>query len=348
MLSLPIPLFTALILAFLGLRAALEQETPKMVVGLIALCAGQSLLISLTQYYDLAVLAPVQPVTAMMIPALAYLTFLSTAVRPLKVFPDALHGLAPLLIAVSYILRSEMLDVILVLGFSGYGILLLSQLRKGPDGLPLVRLDNDNRAITLWRWMGIALIASAASDLLITVVYVVGLGWLRPWIISIFSSLFLLLIGLLNLSDVLKIGASPVVPSSSEKRDADTSPTDGSHPEQGSDDAALMEQLQTLMDGGQVYLDPNLSLRQMARKLTVPEKQLSAAINRSTGENVSRFINGHRIAHACALLQAGSPVTTALYSSGFNTKSNFNREFLRVKGCAPSVWLSSALRVNAD
>jgi AraC-like DNA-binding protein len=28
-----------------------------------------------------------------------------------------------------------------------------------------------------------------------------------------------------------------------------------------------------------------------------------------------------------------------MFSSGFNTKSNFNREFLRLRGQAPSDWL---------
>ena len=32
-------------------------------------------------------------------------------------------------------------------------------------------------------------------------------------------------------------------------------------------------------------------------------------------------------------------MTDAMLDSGFNTKSNFNREFLRVKGESPSKWL---------
>ncbi|WP_417667191.1 helix-turn-helix domain-containing protein [Roseibium sp.] len=347
MLTLPVPFFTALVLAFLGLKAALEGETPKMVLTLIGLCAGQSLLITAHQHYGVTALAPLQPVTAMVIPIFAYLAFLSTAVRPLRPLPDGLHCLAPLVAGICVVTRSELLDLVLVAGFAGYGALLLIHLRKGPDGLPLVRLENDNRAIVLWRWMAFALIASAASDLLIVAVYALDVQWLRPWIISIYSSLFLFLIGLLNLSDVLK--ASPAAASPSSGQADETRPTreDKPDPAQSTDDAALMARVKTLMDEGQLYLDPNLSLGQMSRRIRVPEKQLSAAINRATGENVSRFINAHRIEHACRLMQAGSSVTTALYSSGFNTKSNFNREFLRVKGCAPSTWLSKATSDNA-
>ena len=34
-------------------------------------------------------------------------------------------------------------------------------------------------------------------------------------------------------------------------------------------------------------------------------------------------------------------MTEAMLASGFNTKSNFNREFLRVKGESPSKWLET-------
>jgi len=73
--------------------------------------------------------------------------------------------------------------------------------------------------------------------------------------------------------------------------------------------------------------------------LGVPVKQLSEAINKVTGKNVSRYINAARINEAKAVLSSGENVTSAMLSSGFNTKSNFNREFLRVAGVSPSEWL---------
>lgn len=93
------------------------------------------------------------------------------------------------------------------------------------------------------------------------------------------------------------------------------------------------------MAGQKPYLDPELSLSKLSRKLGVPVKQLSEAINKVTGENVSRYINAARINEAKAVLSSGENVTSAMLSSGFNTKSNFNREFLRVAGVSPSEWL---------
>jgi AraC-like DNA-binding protein len=41
------------------------------------------------------------------------------------------------------------------------------------------------------------------------------------------------------------------------------------------------------------------------------------------------------------LLGQGENVTAAMLASGFNTKSNFNREFLRVTGKTPSAFRST-------
>ena len=91
-----------------------------------------------------------------------------------------------------------------------------------------------------------------------------------------------------------------------------------------------------------VALLSSLTLTRLARALHVPVKQLSAAINRSTGGNVSRHVNAYRIREACRGLEGGAGVTDAMLASGFNTKSNFNREFRRVTGRTPSDWRDAA------
>ena len=47
---------------------------------------------------------------------------------------------------------------------------------------------------------------------------------------------------------------------------------------------------------------------------------------------------------ACESLMDGESVTTAMLSSGFNTRSNFNREFRRITGKSPSDWRATARR----
>ena len=147
----------------------------------------------------------------------------------------------------------------------------------------------------------------------------------HPWIISINSSVMLLLIGMLSLSNALDGDDS-----ASEEPEA---------PEASEQDAEIVARLDALMEAERLYLDPDLTLTRLARRLIVPVKQVSAAINKVTGENVSRYINAARIKAAQEALAAGESVTNAMLASGFNTKSNFNREFLRVTGQAPSEWV---------
>ncbi|WP_425336232.1 helix-turn-helix domain-containing protein [Sinorhizobium garamanticum] len=50
-----------------------------------------------------------------------------------------------------------------------------------------------------------------------------------------------------------------------------------------------------------------------------------------------QVVNEYRIEEAKRLLaQSNLPVTTIIFEAGFQTKSNFNREFLRVTGMSPS------------
>jgi AraC-like DNA-binding protein len=104
-------------------------------------------------------------------------------------------------------------------------------------------------------------------------------------------------------------------------------------------DPALLQRLDKYMCEARPWISPDLTLLALARKLGVPSKSLSAAVNLGHGENVARYVNRHRIEHACSLLLAGHPVTSAMYDSGFNTKSNFHREFQRIHLQTPTQWL---------
>lgn len=89
---------------------------------------------------------------------------------------------------------------------------------------------------------------------------------------------------------------------------------------------------------------PDLTLAQLARRLRVPARRLSEAVNRATGESISRHVNGYRIRATCAALTAGASVTTAMLDAGFATRSNFHRTFRRITGKAPGDWARARRR----
>ena len=92
----------------------------------------------------------------------------------------------------------------------------------------------------------------------------------------------------------------------------------------------------------QIYRDPNLTLARLGRRLHNPARAVSNAVNRCTGENVSRYINAFRVQHAAALLETSDlSVTEVMLEAGFQSKSTFNTEFRRVLGTTPTLYRKS-------
>jgi len=324
--SLPIPMISALILSCLLLRLWIVDKRHGPLAMLLALCALQGLIISLAQHYNLPWARPVQPVTASLIPPMAWVAFHATAVR--KLMPrDAVHIIGPLAVLCVVVAYPQLLDFLIPALFAGYGLAIVWHCLKGADALPRMRLEAGDVPGLVWQIIGWALVASALSDGLIVLAQIMGAGYLQPWIISIASSSTLVVIGALTVSGALVSGA-PEPEETAAPREADAL------------DAQIMAQLEALMTQARPYLNPDLTMSQLSRRLRVPVKQLSGSINRVTGGNVSRYINAARIAAAQKALLAGENVTSAMLGSGFNTKSNFNREFLRVAGASPSDWLA--------
>ncbi|MGY6695531.1 MAG: helix-turn-helix domain-containing protein [Roseinatronobacter sp.] len=323
--TLPIPVFVALLLAFGCLRLWADQRRLSALGMLLALCAVQSLIIALAQHYLIPGMRWVQPVGAALIPPVAWFAYVVTAVRPAARI-ELLHGLVPMAVSAAILVAPAFLDVLLPAAFVGYGIAILVQALRGSDAQPQALLAHDNVPSRIWLVIGAALVAAALSDVLIVLTQATGHPEARGWIITVFSVGNLLLIGLFALSPYLR----------SETGEKLESPAEDAEP-----DAELWNRVLTHMLQEKPYLDPNLTLAQLARKLRVPAKALSTTINRATGENVSRFVNAARIRHAQAVLLRGESVTEAMLASGFNTKSNFNREFLRVAGVSPSEWLQA-------
>jgi AraC-like DNA-binding protein len=95
--------------------------------------------------------------------------------------------------------------------------------------------------------------------------------------------------------------------------------------------------LDALMKDTHLYTDSNLTLARVARRLSLPVRDVSNAINRTTSENFSRYINGFRIRHAqVALRDTELSVTEVMFEAGFVSKSSFNTEFRRMTGKTPS------------
>ncbi|HZZ14312.1 MAG TPA: AraC family transcriptional regulator, partial [Paraburkholderia sp.] len=91
------------------------------------------------------------------------------------------------------------------------------------------------------------------------------------------------------------------------------------------------------------YIGENLSseLREsdLAQLAGQSVSAFSRYFRRHTGLPFVQYVNRMRINHACELLTAGAlSITDICFRTGFNNLSNFNRQFLAMKGMAPSTF----------
>ncbi|WGD28789.1 helix-turn-helix domain-containing protein [Ancylobacter sp. WKF20] len=330
--AFPVSVFAAALLLYLLLRLVLRGEGNGWQRALVGLAAMQSLIVAGTQHYGIEALRPVQPVTATLVPAAAYLAFLASAVRPIDPARDWVHLGGPVFTAFCLAFAPATLDAVIVLVFLAYGGVMLLALRGGEDALPRIRLESGGPSLTAWRLLALLLIGSALSDLAITLADLAGAMAWRGAIVSLTSSLLMLALGLAGLE---RAGDEPQGEAAEDDARPETPAADAATLEA---DRALVARARAVLTAQKLAADPDLTLARLARRLGVPAKALSAAVNRAEGHNVSQFVNAVRVEAACADLATGAPVTQAMLDAGFRTKSNFNREFRRLTGLSPTEW----------
>ncbi|MEW9573235.1 helix-turn-helix domain-containing protein [Rhodanobacter sp. Si-c] len=117
----------------------------------------------------------------------------------------------------------------------------------------------------------------------------------------------------------------------------------------GPDDARyddVASRLTQLMDGAApLYLEPALTIGQVAKRSGYPEYLVSAVINRRFGGTFWDYINRLRVEAARAHLADAGDTRTILdiaYACGFTSKSTFNAAFKRQVGETPSGYRKAA------
>ena len=343
MLFIPFPFAAAMVLLMLfagSLRRSGGEGRNIPFLALILLAAVQSMLIGLRWGYGITAIMHVLPVTAALVPPLAYCGVARLVRRStLSHFQRlALHSAPAVLVALMLAVLPMAIDVTLVAIFLGYAAAILRLMRQGTDALRLAAFEDASRAHEAILFAAAGLILSALVDIYLALDFV----WLDGR-----HALGVITGGNIGVLIVLAIAASaasrtPVESSTADRGLPDESPAPEAA-EPAADSAAadrdVMASIEALMQARTLYRDANLTLDRLARRAGIPARQISGAINRTTGKNVSQYVNEFRIAEACQLLQStDKPVTAIMFEAGFQTKSNFNREFRRVTGLSPVEW----------
>jgi AraC-like DNA-binding protein len=103
----------------------------------------------------------------------------------------------------------------------------------------------------------------------------------------------------------------------------------------------IMAQIEAYMETKQPYLDPEFTLENMAKELSVLRTHISQVINEAHKMNFREFINMYRIKESMRLLaeanqENGLNINQIYYESGFNSKSVFNTAFKKQTNLTPS------------
>jgi AraC-like DNA-binding protein len=106
--------------------------------------------------------------------------------------------------------------------------------------------------------------------------------------------------------------------------------------------ATLFDSIEKLMQEERIFLDPNLTLAMLGKRLKVSSQKLSMAVNSRSGSNFNEYVNRYRVAHAAAILkdarQSHLSIAAVAYDCGFNSLSSFNSAFKKNTGETPSAY----------
>lgn len=314
MIMIPLTFVIALLIGLLLVR---EVMTPSArggwFIAFLGMLMFQELLVGTRFGYGMEWLRLIQPVTGAAIPPLAYLSFK----RP-KLEPRAAVHLWPILGVLLVIwITHPIVDGFLALNHLIYTGLLVRLGLRGSDGLTWVRLGHAQIVIGLLWLVVLVLLISGITDAVIAYDFMASMGR-NTQLIAGWATLG----GLLTVPFFLYFSWGRTWQA----------------PRQLVEDG-LFEQVGALMESETLYRDPEINLTRIARRLSRPARDVSRAINDATGGNVSQYVNGLRVEAACDMLkETDQTILAILYEAGFNTKSNFNREFVRVMGKTPSAW----------
>ena len=357
MLAIPLPFVVSLLLSVLaGNLWAQKGSEARMACYFLLMCALTTAVVGLRWTFDLAVFRMLQPVVASIIPVAAWYVFACAAN---KVRLPLWHWGMPVflsLCSLTYPLWQAPLDLLLTGLYIGYGVALIRASFQN-DHLPTnVRISALGRVFQAERLAGGMLLFSALIDGAMTINFALFEGQFAGIILTIGHAILLPLLSFsvvfmsLSTATEEETGGQKEVASELPKQAPGDRINDSAASADSSRDEVLsqeeigriIEKVKTVLTDQALYLDPDLTLAKIARKTGTPSRQVSYAINQTYGRNISQVVNEYRIAHAKDLLETtDAPITQIFLNSGFQTKSNFHREFSRVMSMTPTAYRRS-------
>lgn len=111
----------------------------------------------------------------------------------------------------------------------------------------------------------------------------------------------------------------------------------------GTEEMKLYFRLKEIIEIEKLYLDPNLTLKALADKLSTNTKYLSQVVNHYAGTNFQQLINSYRVQAVKKMIRDGGSEQLTLFGvaaqCGFKNKSTFYKVFKEVTNKTPKEFL---------
>lgn len=106
-----------------------------------------------------------------------------------------------------------------------------------------------------------------------------------------------------------------------------------------------IEQLRNYMVEKEPFLNPSLTIQELADQVNIPVRELSVLINHHINQHFFDFVNEYRIKKAMSILKDPTKkevtVLEILYEVGFNSKSSFHTSFKKYTNQTPIAFRKS-------
>lgn len=339
MLAVPLPFVVTMMLCVLAGSLWLQKrESVPSACWFLLMCAATTTIVGLRWTLDWTIFRALQPISASIIPVAAWWVFAKALSNRKLSWSHAILPCCIILSALSYPLWEPPIDIVLTGEYVIYGVALLVVANNSANPPENVRLSDWGWAIQSKRVAGVMLLFSAVIDGAMSIDYMFADGGHALWILSLGHGLLIPILAVAVMC--ISVTTADVENSSDTLVNEEVDDETSIHAAESLlEEQAITDRIEAVLLEQQLYLDPNLTLARLARKAGIPARQISAAINKVAQQNISQWVNHYRIEHAKELLlSTDAPITQIYMDSGFQTKSNFHREFSRLAGVTPSVY----------
>ena len=336
MVNFPLAWLVSALATIAAVALATSSRTPAPARAFFCLflisLASIGLIVGLRLSFEMTWLTLVQPLIALLLGPSAYLGFLALTREHYKSLKRPLAvNVGFVVLAQFAILASVPVSVSVDIFVLGFNIVYLVRIAA------FLRLDPDDFIHVSAQAMPVMRSALYATIALLGLMVVADFSIVAASLFAGDGEAMQLLSGAAGILAAFCFVVALIVAPQVLRMPTSGSPRNQRQPAASEDDRQLLAVLDAIMDETRLFSDNNLTLVRVARRMRLPARQVSNAVNRCTGDNFSRYMNGFRIRYAQKLLRdTDLPVTEIMLEAGFVSKSSFNGEFRRIAGLTPS------------